>query len=113
MFGSARRESPDDGQSAGTPAVYRRSLVEDDRWGRDDVAGSGRAGYANPDLPIISNQVFVVTNTAFAGGAYGDGSSNNAAAINAAITYASGNGGGTVEIPANGTLSTYFPGRSL
>ena len=61
-------------------------------------------------LPVISNQVFVVTNTTFAGGAYGDGASNNAAAINAAITYASGHGGGTVEIPLVGALTNYMSG---
>ena len=71
------------------------------------MAGSG---YADPPLPSISNQVFVVTNTAFAGGAYGNGASNNAAAINAAIAYASANGGGTVEIPKVGALTNYLSG---
>ncbi|MGD1020913.1 MAG: glycosyl hydrolase family 28 protein, partial [Verrucomicrobiia bacterium] len=70
----------------------------------------GGSVYADPPLPVISNQVFVVTNTAFAGGAYGDGVSNNAAAINAAISFASANGGGTVEIPAVGTLTNYLSG---
>jgi polygalacturonase len=69
-----------------------------------------RAGHADPPLPVISNQVFVVTNTTFAGGAYGNGLSNSAAAINAAITYASGHGGGTVEIPTVGTLTNYMSG---
>ncbi len=68
------------------------------------------SAYADPPLPVISNQVFVVTNTAFAGGAYGNGSSNNAAAINAAIAFASTNGGGTVEIPPVGTLTNYLSG---
>jgi polygalacturonase len=71
------------------------------------VVGSG---HADPPLPVISNQVFVVTNTTFAGGAYGNGSSNSTAAINAAITYASGHGGGTVEIPPVGTLTNYMSG---
>src|SRR5580658_4369226 len=70
------------------------------------VAGSGRA--ADPPLPVISNQVFVVTNTAFAGGAYGNGASNSAAAINAAITYAAAHGGGIVEIPTVGALTNYM-----
>ena len=69
------------------------------------------AGADTPPLPVISNQVFIVTNTTFAGGAYGNGSSNSAAAINAAITYASGHGGGTVEIPAvAGGLTNYMSG---
>ena len=72
------------------------------------IATLARAG--TPPLPVISNQVFIVTNTMFAGGAYGDGASNSAAAINAAITYASGNGGGTVEIPPVGTLTNYVSG---
>src|SRR5271170_2962658 len=71
------------------------------------VAG---AVYADPPLPVISNQVFVVTNTTFAGGAYGNGSSNSAAAINAAITYAAAHGGGTVELPPVGTLTNYMSG---
>jgi polygalacturonase len=72
------------------------------------LAVSARAG--TPPLPVISNQVFVVTNTVFAGGAYGNGSSNSTAAINAAITYAAGHGGGTVEIPPVGTLTNYLSG---
>ena len=66
--------------------------------------------YADPPLPVISNQTFVVTNTAFAGGALGNGVSNSAAAINAAITFAAGHGGGTVEIPPVGTLTNYLSG---
>src|ERR1700693_2331845 len=71
------------------------------------VTGSG---HADPPLPVISNQVFVVTNTAFAGGAYGNGSSNSAAAINAAITYAAAHGGGAGETPPVGTLTNYMSG---
>jgi polygalacturonase len=63
-----------------------------------------------PPLPVISNQVFIVTNTAFAGGAYGNGVSNSAAAINSAISYAASHGGGTVEIPPVGTLTNYLSG---
>ena len=62
----------------------------------------------DPSLPIIANQTFVVTNAIY--GAIGDGLTNNAAAIQSAINDASANGGGTVEIPANGTLSTYLSG---
>src|ERR1039458_3160893 len=63
---------------------------------------------ADPPLPIITNQTFVVTNAIY--GAIGDGLTNNAAAIQSAINDAGTNGGGTVEIPANGTLSTYLSG---
>src|ERR1035437_7692193 len=63
---------------------------------------------ADPPLPIITNQTFVVTNAIY--GAIGDGLTNNAAAIQSAINDASTNGGGTVEIPADGTLSTYLSG---
>ena len=63
---------------------------------------------ADPPLPVITNQVFVVTNSIY--GAVGDGLTNNAAAIQSAINDASTNGGGTVEIPADGTLSTYLSG---
>jgi polygalacturonase/PKD repeat protein len=64
--------------------------------------------HADPPLPVISNQVFVVTNSIY--GAIGDGLTNNAAAIQAAINDASTNGGGIVEIPADGTLSIYLSG---
>src|SRR5580698_3321069 len=67
-----------------------------------------RLAQADPPLPIISNQTFVVTNSLY--GAIGDGLTNNAAAIQSAINDASANGGGTVEIPADGTLSTYLCG---
>src|ERR1035441_6302221 len=63
---------------------------------------------ADPPLPVITNQIFVVTNSIY--GAVGDGLTNNAAAIQSAINDASTNGGGTVEIPADGTLSTYLSG---
>jgi polygalacturonase len=64
--------------------------------------------YADPPLPVIANQIFVVTNSIY--GAVGDGLTNNAAAIQSAINDASTNGGGIVEIPADGTLSTYLSG---
>jgi hypothetical protein len=63
---------------------------------------------ANPDLPVISNQTFAVTNAAY--GAVGDGTTNNAGAIQSAINDAAAHGGGTVLIPANGTLSSYLSG---
>jgi PKD repeat protein len=63
---------------------------------------------ADPPLPVITNQIFVVTNSIY--GAIGDGLTNNAVAIQSAINDASANGGGTVEIPADGTLSTYLSG---
>ncbi len=67
-----------------------------------------RPAHADPPLPVITNQVFVVTNSIY--GAVGDGLTNNATAIQSAINDAGTNGGGTVEIPANGTLSTYLSG---
>jgi len=74
---------------------------------------SALAGTAqpNPDLPIISNQTFVVTNSVY--GAVGNGTTNNAAAIQSAINDAGAHGGGTVLIPANGSLSTYLCGPIL
>ncbi len=68
----------------------------------------GSLANASPDLPVISNQTFAVTNAAY--GALGNGTTNNAAAIQKAINDASTNGGGTVLIPANGTLSSYLSG---
>ncbi len=80
------------------------------------LALAGPTQAADPPLPDVATntQVFIVTNTAFAGGAYGNGQSNSAAAINAAITWASGHGGGIVEIPpvTNGVtfLTNYLSG---
>ncbi len=68
----------------------------------------GQSAIANPDLPIISNQTFAVTNAAY--GAVGDGATNNAVAIQSAINDAAAHGGGTVLIPANGTLNSYLSG---
>ncbi|HUI08411.1 MAG TPA: glycosyl hydrolase family 28 protein [Verrucomicrobiae bacterium] len=59
---------------------------------------------AVPVLPTIPTNQYNVLNY----GAYGDGNSNCTAAIQAAISAAAGAGGGTVVIPANGTLSTYL-----
>jgi len=77
-------------------------------------AGLARAG--TPPLPTFnSNLVFDVTNTVFAGGALGDGVSNNAAAIQAAINMISTNivagaTGGTVRVRAVGTFTNYLSG---
>ncbi|HVM60467.1 MAG TPA: glycosyl hydrolase family 28 protein [Verrucomicrobiae bacterium] len=60
----------------------------------------------DPPLPVIPATNFNVLSY----GAYGDGSFDNSPAINSAISAASAAGGGTVEIPANGTLSTYLSG---
>jgi PKD repeat protein len=68
----------------------------------------GGLAQADPPLPVITNQIFVVTNSIY--GAVGDGLTNNAVAIQSAINDAATNGGGTVEIPADGTLSTYLSG---
>src|ERR1039458_9162816 len=72
--------------------------------------------HGDPDLPSINtNLIFDVTNTVYAGGALRNGSANSAAAIQAAINAASasivgGVTGGSVRLPANGTLSTYLSG---
>src|ERR1700722_19975969 len=77
-------------------------------------AGSVLAG--TPPLPTFnSNLVVDVTNTVFAGGALGDGVSNNAAAIQAAIsmvstTIVAGATGGTVRVRAVGTFTNYLSG---
>ncbi len=68
------------------------------------AVGSGRA---DPDLPIIPSRT---TNVVVNFQAKGDGSTDNAGSINNAITAINTAGGGTVEIPANGTLSTYLCG---
>jgi hypothetical protein len=52
--------------------------------------------FADPALPVIPNQTFVVTSF----GAVGDGVTTNTTAIQTAINNASSAGGGTVEIPA-------------
>ncbi len=66
-----------------------------------------KSGHADPDLPIISSRT---TNVVVNFHATGDASTDNAGSINAAITAINNAGGGTVEIPANGTLSTYLSG---
>ncbi len=63
------------------------------------------ASAATPTLPTIPNRT---TNVVVSFGAKGDGTTDNAGSINAAITAIHNAGGGTVVIPANGTLSTYL-----
>jgi len=75
------------------------------------LAGLARAG--TPPLPIINtNLIFDVTNTVFAGGALGNGVSNSAAAIQAAINTAStaSASGATVRIRAVGVNTNYLCG---
>jgi polygalacturonase/PKD repeat protein len=63
--------------------------------------------YATPPaLPVIPSNTFYITNY----GAYGDGVSNNAAAIQSAINAAGAAGGGTVIVSAVGILTNYLSG---
>ncbi len=57
-------------------------------------------------LPIIPTNSFNVTSY----GAVGDGTTDNAGSIQTAINAAASVGGGTVEVPSAGTLSTYLSG---
>ncbi len=59
-----------------------------------------------PPLPNIPTNQFNILNY----GAFGNGVSNNAAAIQSAINAASSAGGGIVVVPTNGALNTYFSG---
>jgi polygalacturonase len=68
------------------------------------MATLARAG--TPPLPIIPAGSFNITSY----GAVGDGVTDNTRAIQATINAANMAGGGTVEIPANGTSSTYWCG---
>ena len=114
----------------GSRAIVRlREFYRRSEWSRDTaprllrifvgilslvLAGSARAG--TPPLPTFnSNLVVDVTNTVFAGGGLGDGVSNNAAAIQAAINTISTNivagaTGGTVRVRAVGTFTNYLSG---
>jgi len=71
---------------------------------------------ATPAPPSINtNEIFDVTNAVFAGGALGNGVSNSAAAIQAAISMASTSiiasaTGGTVRVRAVGTFTNYLCG---
>ena len=66
---------------------------------------NGQPVNTDPPLPNIPTNNYKVTSF----GAVGDGVSDNATAIQNTINAAAGTGG-TVEIPANGTLSTYLCG---
>jgi polygalacturonase/PKD repeat protein len=59
-----------------------------------------------PQLPYIPTNNYSVTNF----NAVGNGVTDNSGSIQNAINYAETQGGGTVEIPAVGTLSTYESG---
>ena len=59
-----------------------------------------------PPLPIIPTNNFNVTDY----GAVGDGVTDNSGSIQNTINAAAAAGGGTVEVPAAGTLSTYLSG---
>jgi polygalacturonase/PKD repeat protein len=59
-----------------------------------------------PQLPVIPATNFLITSY----GAVGDGSTDNSGAIQSTINAAAAAGGGTVEIPSAGTLSTYLSG---
>ncbi len=70
------------------------------------LAAPAGAWTGTPPLPIIPTNVYNILNF----GGYGNGVSNNTAAITNAIKAAAATGGGTVLIPANGSLSTYLAG---
>src|SRR5437867_1463057 len=62
---------------------------------------------ADPPLPVIPSR----TTNVLSFGAFGNGSSNNAAAINAAINTINAAGGGTVVIsPGSASLTNYLSG---
>lgn len=84
------------GRSASRPVIVCAVLV---------LLASGRS-QANPPLPNIPA---LSTNITFFG-AYGDGASNNAAAIQSAINAVSAAGGGTVVVSSVGILTNYLSG---
>ena len=63
------------------------------------------AAHAEPPLPAIPTNVYSILDF----GGYGNGVSNNTTAISNTINAATATGG-TVLIPANGTVSTYLSG---
>jgi polygalacturonase len=74
-----------------------------------------RSALADPPLPSFGPTVYDVTvaNAAINGGSPAStGSANNATALNAYITYCSGHGGGTVEIPSGTFVSGTVTMRS-
>jgi polygalacturonase len=66
----------------------------------------GATAQADPPLPVIPATNFNVTSF----GAFGDGVSNNATAIQSAINAAASVGGGTVVVAAVGILTNYLSG---
>ena len=70
------------------------------------VALAGVARADTPPLPVIPATNFFITNF----GAFGNGVSNNAAAIQSAINAAGSVGGGTVIVAAVGVLTNYLSG---
>src|SRR4051812_18685794 len=78
------------------------------RVAASSVALPAAVALADPPLPTFGPTVYnvAVANASINGGTPAStGSSDNAAAINAYITYCSGHGGGTVEVPAGTWLS--------
>jgi autotransporter-associated beta strand protein len=69
------------------------------------LLGMTRSQASTPPLPVIPTNQYNILNY----GGYGNGVSNNTAAIQTAINTAAATGG-TVVIPAAGTLSTYMCG---
>ncbi len=65
-----------------------------------------RSSYANPTLPNIPALSTNITSF----GAFGDGASNNATAIQSAINVVSAAGGGTVVVSSVGLLTNYLSG---
>ncbi|HUJ72074.1 MAG TPA: glycosyl hydrolase family 28 protein [Verrucomicrobiae bacterium] len=66
----------------------------------------GATAHADPPLPVIPANSFNITDH----GAFGDGISNNAAAIQSTINAAAAAGGGTVVVAAVGSLTNYMSG---
>ena len=72
------------------------------------LATSLASAFADPPLPVFGPAVYDVThsNPSINGGILASiGSSDNATAINAFISYCSSHGGGTVEVPSGAFLS--------
>lgn len=65
------------------------------------ASGAAQSSIVAPQLPVIPNAVFNITNY----GATGDGMATNTSAIQAAIDAASAKGGGIVDVPQGNYLS--------
>ncbi len=70
------------------------------------LASGGLVGAGTPPLPVIPATNFNITSF----GAFGNGVSNNATAIQSAINAAGAAGGGTVVVAAVGVLTNYLSG---